>query len=321
MSKQQQDLVGPQDDNFHQLSADPWETETCWFSFHIPERRLAGWLYAWVRPNMGNCGGGVFIYDDTGVAPYELPYFNYQYTQPLPAERDLRDFTFPNSYSVKMLEPLQRYALQFSDRKLLTLELEFNAVAAPHPFPQGEPPFISSPHFDQPGRVTGHIVLHGERLEVDCIAVRDRTWGPRQDHRGSRLGYSFGSASAQEGFCVFALPLKLDEQGRELIYHGYLIRDGVRAQIKHGARTVERDPRTNFITRMIVEAIDEQGRALRAVGEPLARMMIPVPRGPTMNTFFKWSFDNGMEGYGEDQDVWRYDQWRAAHVAGRGEGV
>ncbi len=305
-------LVTPADDDFHRLSDDPWETETCWFSFHVPERKLAGWLYAWVRPNMQNSGGGVFVYDDSGVSPWELPYFQYQYCQPLKGERDLRDFTFPENYSVKMVEPLKRYLLHYRDREHISIDLQFDAVSEPHPFPRGDPPFVASSHFDQPGRVTGELILKGERIAVDCVAVRDRSWGPRLDHRGSRVGYTFGCAGARDGFCVFALPSKLDAEGRETIYHGYLIRDGRRVTLANGYRTVERDPRTNYITKMTIDATDIEGRHVRAYGEALARMMGAVPRGTALNTFFRWHFDNGVSGHGEDQDVWRYDQWRAA---------
>ena len=45
------DLRG-RDDAFHfdVMSDRWWETETAWFSFHHPERRLGGWLYSMFRP-------------------------------------------------------------------------------------------------------------------------------------------------------------------------------------------------------------------------------------------------------------------------------
>jgi hypothetical protein len=309
-------LVTPADDNFHALPGEPWNTETCWFSFNVPERNMAGWLYAWVRPNLHNCGG-VFVYDPSGVSPWEQPYFQYQYCQPLPAERDLRDFTFPQNYSVRMLEPLQRYQLRYADREHIALNLEFNAICAPHPFPQGEPPFTSSSHFDQPGRVTGEIVLRGEKIAVDCLAVRDRSWGPRMDHRGSRLGYTFGTLSEQEGFCVFVLPAKADASGAEPIYHGYLLRDGRKATITSGSRTMVRNA-NNHIVSMQIEAVDAEGRTLKVSGTAAARMVFAVPRGTTLNSFLRFRFENGGMGHGEDQDVWRYDQWRTALQALRG---
>jgi hypothetical protein len=144
------------------------------------------------------------------------------------------------------------------------------------------------------------------------MATRDRSWGVRQDHRGSRLGYSFGTASAKDSFCAFVLPQKLDAEGRETMYHGNLVRDGRVSSIKSGWRTVERDPKTNYITSMIIEGVDAAGRKFRVVGKVVSRMLLSVPRGTTLNSMLHWTFDNGVEFHGEDQDVWRYDQWRTA---------
>ena len=39
--------------HFDVMGEDWWATETAWFSFHHPARRLGGWLYTMVRPNIG----------------------------------------------------------------------------------------------------------------------------------------------------------------------------------------------------------------------------------------------------------------------------
>ena len=43
------------DDNFHfkQMGDRWWMTETSWFSFCNPQRKLGGWLYTMARPNIG----------------------------------------------------------------------------------------------------------------------------------------------------------------------------------------------------------------------------------------------------------------------------
>lgn len=295
-----------QDDNFHPPGDDIWFTETSWFSFNVPERRLGCWLYAWVRPNMRNCGGGAFVWDGTAVEPWNIPYYNYQHTQPLPEARDLRHFNFPNGYSVEMIEPLMCYRLYYRDRDRILIDVAFQALCEPHPFAHGEPPFQSSAHFDQPGHLVGEMVLNGEHIAIDSYSIRDRSWGPRLDHRGSRVGYPFGVA-ATTAFCCFVLPQAM---GPEPLNHGFLWRDGKRTQIREGVRRVERDPRQNWPTRMTIEAVDVEGRALNAVGVVESRMFLPVPRGVTINSSIRWDID-GTAGYGEDQDVWRYDQWLA----------
>jgi hypothetical protein len=47
------------DDELHPpASADPDWTETCWFTFAVPERRLSGQLYPFFRRNQNVAAGG-----------------------------------------------------------------------------------------------------------------------------------------------------------------------------------------------------------------------------------------------------------------------
>ena len=59
------------DDGLHPLSARWWETETAWFSFYNAERRLGGWFYTLIRPNIGTVTGGAWVWDDRASLPWE----------------------------------------------------------------------------------------------------------------------------------------------------------------------------------------------------------------------------------------------------------
>ncbi|MBS3961786.1 MAG: hypothetical protein KGZ61_08165 [Sandarakinorhabdus sp.] len=302
----------PADDNFHTPTpGDHWYTETSWFSFNVPERKMIAWLYAWTRKNIPVTGGGVFLFDDTATTPWDIPYYRMQHAQPVPANADLRHIQFPENYSVEMLEPLMRYRLRYADRDAIRIDAEFRGLFAPHGFTRGEPPFFDSGHLDQMGRVTGELILHKERIALDCHAVRDRSWGTRMDHKGSRIGYPYACA-ADIGFCLFTVPHRNHSGHAEPVNHGFLWLDGSKTALAPGGvRHVERDPVENWITRMEIDAMDVEGRPLRAVGESESRFFLPSPRGVTINSAIRWTV-NGRPAYGEDQDVWRLDQWRDA---------
>lgn len=309
----------PADDEFHALSDDWWETETVWFSFNVPERKMGGWFYGFVRPNMGVAGGGVFVWDPSGVNSYELPYYRYNFSQPIAEEpRSLRDFTFTNNYRVQTIEPLYRHHLTYADRDILSLDVEHQAIMEPHPFAHGVPPFDKTPHFDQTGHLTGEMTLLGEKIAIDSYSVRDRSWGPRLDHKSGRIGYCFATTNdGSATFCCFARPQKAGPDGLEPIEHGYFVKDGKRLQIVKGWRRVERDPTTNFPTVIELEAEDAEGRPLRARGVATSRMMLPNARGVSCYTLLEWTL-NSANAWGEDQDVWRNDQWSAARRTQRG---
>src|SRR5262245_48826988 len=148
---------GPDDDGLHTavLGDDWWATETAWFSFHHPERRLGGWLYTMIRPNIGTVAGGAWIWDDTAWLPWDVPYCANYSALPLPDDLDLRDARLPTGVSIRVIEPTRSYALGYEDGERLHLDLRFDATMVPESLTVAGSTFGSSHHFDQFGRVTG----------------------------------------------------------------------------------------------------------------------------------------------------------------------
>ena len=128
---------GPEDDDFHDEAMTDrwWETETCWFSWNVPERRLSGWTYCQARPNARLCNGGAWVWDDRASATWELPYHvNYTGLElPDRADRDLRSFEWPNGVHITAIEPLTTYEIRYDDPGALQVDLRFDAIMAPTP--------------------------------------------------------------------------------------------------------------------------------------------------------------------------------------------
>ena len=269
------DVLGPLDDDFHPPDDHRWFHETAWFWFFVPERAVGGWLYNWVRPNVGTSGGGCWVWDATTFFHFEVPYYACYSNLRLDPERDLRDFTYPSGVSLRVLEPLQRYRLGFADRDLIALDLEFDAVVPPWVGAvTGDPPRAT--HLDQVGRVTGELVLRGDRMSVDCLAIRDRTWAPRPERwKDGKVGYC-NAATLDTAFLASSAEGTRGEAA-DRVHSGYLLRDGRRARLVDGTRELERDPEHGFLRRIAVDAVDADGRALHATGESLSRMAMPIP--------------------------------------------
>jgi hypothetical protein len=308
------------DDAFHPHSDHWWETETAWFSFNVPERKLGGWFYNQVLAVQGVCNGGAWVWDDSPAgALYEVHHRGL----PMPDGLDLRDIALPNGNAIRVIEPLTSYALRYADPGRFEADLVFDGIMPPHSHPLGVAPFWKGRHVDQPGRVHGTIVLDGETIPVDCFAGRDRSWGPRPmgpDPRKTRdesapkpprpvrpetgIGYSFATASASDSFLVYTLP---HEDGTDDLTAGYLLRSGTYAPLVHGHRDVEFDPRSRWINRIHIEASDELGRDLVADGELVASH---GEAGPSGTGLFRWRW-NGCDGWGEDQSYCSDKVWKA----------
>ena len=294
------------DDGFHfsQMGDRWWMTETSWFSFCHPERKLGGWLYTMARPNIGTVAGGAWVWDATAHLPWEVPYSANYTALRLPRDQDLMDITLPTGVSIKALEPGMHYALGFHDEARCSMALTFTGVMPPRQLRRDGSPFGGSNHYDQFGRMTGTLTLLGETIAIDCLAARDRSWGPRPEHRPKKSAYVTGIATERDAF----LAVTRWHAGVEEIAYGFMTLDGETTDLVRGTRVVERDPAQGWVTRITIEGTDERGRTLHATGTRLSGIIINRHSFIDSNGLIAWTI-NGQAGHGEDQDMWPVHDW------------
>ncbi len=299
------------DDELHPpTSDDPYWTETCWFTFTVPERRLSGQLYPFFRPNQRVAAGGAYFWDERGDQVWNCRYAKNFWHLPLPADAKLSELSLANGIRYRCLEPLAKYAIRYDDPDggdEIHVDLTFTAVARPN--------YLGHGHLDQPGRYQGTIVLQGETIPVDAFGFRDRSWGVRSQlgpgltgTQVKRGGYSYATASERDAFHTITMDFG---QGCISI-HGYLLRDGTWAKLASGRREVlERDKATGYPLRVEIEGRDELGRELHAEGRCLNKLGLHLnPNLFTVNCLAEWRFD-GVTAYGEDHDNWSAPAARA----------
>ena len=294
----------PQDDHTHVQNDDWWATETAWFSFHHPTRRLGGWFYTLVRPNIGTVAGGAWVWDHTAHLPWEALYSSNYSALQWPPGTDFADCQLPTGVSMRVLEPCMRYALGYSDPGRFEAALTFAAVMPPQPLTAVGSTFGSAQHFDQFGHVTGTITLYGETMAIDCIGMRDRTWGRRPENRPRQAAYVTGAADAANGF----LAVTKGETARDDIAYGFLRREGRTLNLVEGVRTVERSSVDGWVEAIHVVARDEAGRTLQARGVPVSRIILNRHTFIDINSLIRWDLD-GATGWGEDQDMSPVHRW------------
>jgi hypothetical protein len=295
------------DDSLHPFpDNEPMWTETMWFSWMVPERKLFGYVYPVYRPNLKMHFGGVVVWNDKAMLPWELPIWHWHQHVHLPEAPNLRDVTFPTNIRVKSLSPGRTFEFGY-ESKDLQVDLRYEALMQPMLSGGESDMFHKGGHLDQPGHVTGRMRLFGEDIAVDCFAMRDRAWGPRKDRKQLRVGYSYGIASADSAFLVIST---VDRAGVDKVWTGFLMRDGKWAKLASGNRTVVRDG-NGHVAALDVQAKDELGRTLTAHCEVLTRMVFtPYPTMLNWSGLARWDFD-GKQCWGEDQDVWSVPEWRA----------
>jgi hypothetical protein len=189
------------------------------------------------------------------------------------------------------------------------VDLVFQALEPPVPLRGGAPPYPKASHYDQTGRLTGTVVLDGERIDVDCYAMRDRSWGPRTERGYRRVGYTW-AASPDLSLLTFTAPGKGAE---EQVHSGYVRRDGDLAQITGGTRVVRRDP-AGWVSGIDLEVVDGLGRTTTGRAEAVSRLVLPGSTSLCTNSALRWTID-GRDLHGEDQDVWPLREWRSSRGA------
>jgi len=296
-------LLTERDDDLHPAAKDDrWWSETYWFSFDQPGVDLSATIYPVFRPNAGVCSLAVYLWDATGSTPWTARYGRSYWHLPMP-ETALTHFTL-EGLSYRPVEPLQRYEVRYQDGDVVSLDLECTGLRPPHE--AGIANGVG--HFDQPCRVLGDVVLHGERIEIDTLGMRDRTWSVRPERSRSRgTAYTYGHGSADDQFLLLTTLRGNEGSFSSGVFTGYLVRDGVHAPLVDARRRVL-ERRDGMPRRLEVEATDALGRHLQASGTVRNNFANQATAAQ-----FAWMSMVEWEGagpatVGEDQEVWTPDR-------------
>ena len=294
-------VVTPEDDAFHPPeSDDPSWIETMWFPFFVPETALSASVRVRVSPNQGEIEATV-----AGWTGASKGLFGDRITERLDGAPDLRRLVLGDRLRIECLAPLSRYRLTHEGPHS-ALALEFEAILPPNPVPPEASPGMFAGHFEQSGRVTGRLTMHGRDIDVDSYTIRDRSWGPRHMPERLRLGNAYATA---EDFAFFAY-IKPGEDGRERVNHGYLFEDGVEAALVDGVRETTLEGGLPVAVRL--EARDAAGRTLEIAGECVNTMASNAGNGVyAVLNLVRWQGGAAVR-WGENHDVWSEADWLAA---------
>ena len=291
------------DDRHHEVGdPHPMWTETTWWGFLVPDRALGGMIYTLFRPNLGVASLLVAVWDAEATEPWLVPYHRSQWHLPFPGT-DLDD-TEVGGLRLRCREPLRSYDLTYSDGDALSLHLRFDAVMEPHvPIAERE-----AGHFDQLCRVTGASPLPERRSR--WTASRSATGPGTCETTPSRRRPATCTAPPTRATSSWRSPSRAERPPRARSSGGYLLRDGEKAALTAGTRTVV-SRRRGHPDEVTLEATDALGRDWPSSGRVTASMASQSTPGMfAWMSIADWTID-GRPGHGEDHDVWSPD--RLAH--------
>ena len=301
-------------------SADAYWNESAWFNFAIPEKQIIGMVYFFFRPNMKLLMGGPILWDHTGSLRGDCLFYDWHHIQPIPPGAGKFNFTAHNSLQVAVEEPRKRYRLRYDDCGF-KLDLLWTALEEPHHFlgMEIEATGMSAEnrmHFEQMGRVTGTVVLHGETLGVDCLSLRDASWGERQIDGVRRGSYFWAVADADTAFHAQTQGEEADQR----VVGGFLKLDGKMATLVGGRRY---NTRLNHITaqEFDLELEDALGRTATVAIRTCSDLLVDFyPRCQVVWSLLHADFGSGVTGWGDQQEFQPLEQFRRMLRANQGNG-
>ena len=307
---QADDLLHPGD-----AAVDFTLTETYYFAFNIPERRLNGEIYVWMHRNLNTCTAGVWIWE--GIKTHHLysEHFNVHAHLPYPIQTGDTVSVPQVGLSIHIVEPLKRLAVEYRDPFSKTaLDLRFEAIM---------PAAVrgNNKHFEQAMRATGTLLLGDERLLVDCHTVRDRSWGqPRREHPERHAPIQWSVGVVDRGNIAFNLLTSDDPRHRpewrgiydipadKMLRDGWIWIDGGLRRIARASQSTDRDAGNNQCpTAFTTTFVDDRGADYILKGSVVAT----CPWGVWPNLFssfnlVRWDL-NGHVGYGDEQETFWSD--------------
>jgi hypothetical protein len=287
----------PQADRFFdERTDDPHWNESVWFSISKPEERLHGLIQYYFRPNMGMLNGGPVLWDPSGTRQWNCLYYNWAHLQASPAGAAKFDMTAYNSLSVKVLEPLTAYAIRYN-KDGLEIDCVWQAIGPVHELRTGEVSQEKAAkfHIEQPGRMTGTVRLDGREIAINCLSMRDTSYGPRNYESLATGGYFWGIAPAS----AFHAIAKGETEQR--VIGGFIWKEGELSSLASGTRRILEFGRYGP-KRVLLEAKDKLGRTIDATGEMDEGLIFT---GYTDHTVYwslmRWDWD-GVEHWGDNQE-------------------
>lgn len=310
-------MIRPEDAEFHPASADRMWTETNYFGFDVPGVPMHVGLYALFRPNLGTVNSAIFVNSRRIDASWEADFWDSRAYLPMPASGSLLDYELANGLSIRCLEPNRVWELRYDNGGSLAVDVRFEALMEPFDIhdPDMDPrargtgrddlsaSAAYAGHFDMTGAVTGHLVLHGVRHEVDALSTMDHSWGVRQERQLGTMTWlqcHFSRDFALHAMFGFDPTIGPDRPFRADLTHGYVLDHGKAVGLKDGSARMTRSGM--YSETLSLHLVDAHDRVYDVEGTAQTRFPVQFwPGSMAFMTMPRWRLGDRV-GYGTSTD-------------------
>lgn len=314
-------MITQDDVRFHTPQDCPHDwCETNFFGFTVPEANLLGMVYLVFRAGVGAVACDVTFIDRVTSSAHDARYVDVQ--QHLPIPERMESFRLPNGVRVEARSPTH-YVVDYEGVDGTEVHVAYEGLMEPYDIhdPEIDPMAAPDPeaavrgsgfgrayasHFDLTARATGHVVVRGERHEVDCVTTMDHSWGPRPE-RG--MGTVTWINAHVDGLALHGIfGFEPGEPGREHTFaHGYALVDGeLRGGVGGGLRVERGEGILGAAYELSIT--DVGGTEHRVSGTPAAaHVWYAYSCTPTALAMVDWTTPDGRRGPGISMEAFPLD--------------
>jgi hypothetical protein len=282
-------------------------TETSMFGFNIPEHGIDCIIYYWHHPALKVTFGGLTIWRGRNGNQVSADYSDYRSVMPLP--EDITDCTYANGVTVRMIEPLKSFQINFADPEYdVVLDLRLDAIMPPACRYNGG-------HITQAMRTRGTLRLQGNDYAIDGFHTRDRSWNEQRTEKlrsAPPLNWTVGVFDEDFAFhhCSFDSPRYHsgyakhfpDVTNENNALWGYVWDKGDLLGVSHVDQLTHHHGGDGIApTHIVTKLTASNGRVYEIIGRAVSTT--PVQAWPNMAAnfvLFEWTCE-GRVGYGDVQ--------------------
>lgn len=303
--------VQPEDEYLHPVSegAGYATTETSYWGFCVPERRLMCEIYLWFHPALKTMSAGILLFTGKRSSSLASDYVHHHHFLPMPDQ--IAHYQVPQiGLDIEVIEPLKRIRIRHQDPdRAVSFDILCEAAMPPVGRPNGK-------HLIQVMKTTGTLDLYGEEIAVDNYFTRDRSWGAERFETPMDLPpitWMSGNAGPDLAFHLVAFDdpdcnpdwlghYAAPEAGENLMW-GFLQRKGKLHTLSAVRKLTHRAGDGTTPTGFSITLLPEGGEPLELEGSIHAQ----APWATWQNvvvwySLTRWEID-GREAWGDCQDI------------------
>jgi hypothetical protein len=307
-------VISAHDELRHPKTDNPLWRESMWYCFDMPDLEMGGAFYYSYMPNTDDPTASFSVYLTKGMQREpNKTFYSFAKTMPIP-DAEWNDLKLGDYAHYKCIEPLKKWHISIHDGSRLDAEIDAEFFAGGWHYIDNTfetPKYLAGDRYHRPWKMTGEMVLDGQKIDLNYTGDADHSWGPRVWEPLYKSKYTAGQCGTDFAFHAFS-GVALDGG---VFPYGF-VWDGRKMSPISGLEITPHYGPDGIQESIVMNIVDNESRMTRVEGTSFCSS--PTERGPVWNNdcYANFTVNGGQfQGSGILSFYWNRDYYR--NVFGR----